>query len=353
MAISTWVRGKVAPVLGCGLAVALGVAVLAGQSPQPGSAKEPAYRFSGPYAHENLTIFLIHGEDVLKRKSFLTLPEALEQKKIVIHETRSVNELSMENLSDREDILILSGDIIKGGQQDRVAQYDQILQPKSGKVPLGAFCVELSAPRWSRPTGKAEEKQFQACKDVLSSNSLRLAARYAGDQSKVWNEVAKTQEKLSANAKVDVKNKESDTSLQLSLEAKEVRAAVAKYFDKLEKILQDKKDTIGYVFAINGKVMSADIYGSSALFQKLWPRLLKATATEAFADMQKGKSFAPVPLASVRTFTFMTDAEKGKPTTKDVSERIRQITQEGERNVQFETRDRGEQLLIRRNILAK
>ena len=130
-----------------------------------------------------------------------------------------------------------------------------------------------------------------------------------------------------------------------------MRAATAKYVDKLEKIVEGKKDTIGYVFAINGKVVSADIYGSGALFQKLWPRLLKATATEAFADMQKGKSFAPVALAAVQT--FIGDAQNAKPTSKDVSDRIRQITQEGERNVQFETRDRGEQLLIRRNILAK
>lgn len=349
MATSTWLRDKVAAALACGLAVALGVVVLAGQARQPGAAEKP--RLSGPYMHENLTIFLVHGDDVLKGQNFLTLPEALEQKKIVIHETRSVNELSMENLSDKHDILILSGDILKGGQQDRVAQYDQILPPRSGKVALGAFCVELSAPRWSQPTGKAEEKEFQACKDVLSTNSLRLAARYAGDQSKVWHEVAKAQEKLSANAKVDVKAKESDTSLQLSLDAKEVRAATAKYVDKLEGILKDRKDAIGYVFAINGKVMSADIYGSSALFQKLWPRLLRATATEAFADLQKGKSVAPVALASVET--FLADADKGKPTTKDVNARIHQVTREGERNVQFETRDRGQQLLIRRSILAK
>src|SRR5438876_125753 len=135
MATSTWVRDNVGRLLGCGLALVLSVAALAGPSPQPGAAEKPDYRFSGPYTHENLTIFLIHGDDVLKGKIFLTLPEALEQKKIVIHETRSVNELSMENLSDKEDILILSGDILKGGQQDRVAQYDQILPPKSGKVP--------------------------------------------------------------------------------------------------------------------------------------------------------------------------------------------------------------------------
>ena len=46
---------------------------------------------------------------------------------------------------------------------------------------------------------------------------------------------------------------------------------------------------IGYVFAINGKVNSADIYGSNVLFKKLWPKLLKANAIEAIAELQKDK----------------------------------------------------------------
>ena len=56
-------------------------------------------RLSGPFTHDNLSVFLIHGEDRLQSKNFLTLPEALDQKKFVIHETQSVNELTMENLS--------------------------------------------------------------------------------------------------------------------------------------------------------------------------------------------------------------------------------------------------------------
>src|SRR5438552_18547497 len=96
MAAST-VSGKFTSMLACGLSVAVGVAVLTAQSRRPGAGEKSAYGFSGPYTHENLTIFLIHGDDALKQKIFLTLPEALQQKKIVIHETRSVNELSMEN----------------------------------------------------------------------------------------------------------------------------------------------------------------------------------------------------------------------------------------------------------------
>ncbi len=131
---------------------------------------------------------------------------------------------------------------------------------------------------------------------------------------------------------MDVKAKESDTSLQLSLEVKEVRAALGRYVDKLEKITKDKNDVIGYVFAINGKVVSADIYGSSAMFSKLWPRLLKATATEAFAEMQKDKKFDPVALAAVHT--FFAEADKGnapcQPSGADGNSGLHHVPAEGE-----------------------
>ena len=55
------------------------------------------YRVSGPYTHENLSIFLIHGKP--GGKSYLTLKEAVEQKKVVVSETKKVNELAIENIS--------------------------------------------------------------------------------------------------------------------------------------------------------------------------------------------------------------------------------------------------------------
>src|SRR5262249_52850264 len=72
-----------------------------------------AYRLSGPYTHANLTVFLVHGPETLDAGSFLTLQEALEQKKAVVHETGSVNQLAVENLSADEELYVQSGDIVK------------------------------------------------------------------------------------------------------------------------------------------------------------------------------------------------------------------------------------------------
>src|SRR5690349_8214729 len=77
------------------------------------------YRLSGPYTQDNLSIFLIHGAKRPSVKTFLTLQEALDQKKVVVYETGNVNELAVENFAS-EDVYIQSGDIVKGGRQDRV-----------------------------------------------------------------------------------------------------------------------------------------------------------------------------------------------------------------------------------------
>jgi len=85
-------------------------------SPRDGSEIQTAdYRVSGPHTHKNLAIFLIHGKSLAEGKTFLTLQEALEQKKVVVYETKDVNELAVENLSN-EDVYVQSGDIVKGGQ---------------------------------------------------------------------------------------------------------------------------------------------------------------------------------------------------------------------------------------------
>src|SRR4051794_32668788 len=86
--------------------VPLGLALNAQTSENPQSKQEnqlpPGYRISGPYSHKNLTIFLVHGDDLIHGHSFLTLQEALAQKKVIVYETKDVNELSIQNLSNQD-----------------------------------------------------------------------------------------------------------------------------------------------------------------------------------------------------------------------------------------------------------
>src|SRR6266508_464874 len=188
-----------------------------GQARARAQGKE-GYRLEGPFTQGNLTVFLIHGQDKIKGTTFITLQEALIQKKVIVRETREVNELSIENISS-EEVFVQSGDIVKGGQQDRMLVVDLILPPRSGKIPIAAFCVENG--RWSR-RGNEEVTTFNSSSNVVASREVKLAAKSRGSQGEVWREVAAAQDKLSANVGGSVKNQASPTSLQLALENKEV-----------------------------------------------------------------------------------------------------------------------------------
>ena len=388
------------------------------------TAQHSAYKISGPYTHKNLSVFLIHGADQAGGKTYLTLQEAMRQKKVVVRETGNVNELTIQNRST-EEVFVQAGDIVKGGQQDRVLALDLILPPKSGRMPIDAFCVENS--RWSR-RGQEAVAAFSASDKMLATKGLKLAARKSQSQSEVWANVSLAQAKLAKNyvaAKgvpggvaggramgvgggagsgsnsgggqfappatpeppaqlppaergqnvvrlsqhmlytpnagltvaeqqglTAVTSQASPTSLQLTLENKNVKESSADYVKQFAPLIADKRDVIGYVFAINGQLNSADVYSSNALFKKLWPKLLEASAVEAFAEFdQDGKS---EPVTSETAKAFLHDAEAGKAEVKTLRPRTRMIKRETEKNVLFEARDRQRgDAWVHRNYLAK
>jgi hypothetical protein len=349
-----------------------------GKAPEQFAASN--YIVSGPYSHKNLTIFLLHGADQRQDKTPLTLQEAMDRKMVVVHETGDVNNLAIENLSD-EEVYVQSGDIVKGGQQDRVLALDLIVQPKSGKVQIASFCVEQG--RWSG-RGQEEVAAFASSKKALNSKELKIAAKHSASQREVWDKVAQSQAKLSAGvvasdaapavaqaqasaggggglARVDpearagdfsVASPRSSSSLQLSLENENLKQATDDYVKKLSPIIEGKNDVIGYVFAINGQINSADVYSSSALFKKLWPKLIESSATEAVGEFEKGKAYDQAKADAVKA--FLTDAESGKADEKEVTSRVMSVKRETEKNLFFETRDRGRnKTWLHRNYLAK
>jgi hypothetical protein len=305
------------------------------------------YRLSGPYVHKNLTIFLVHGKNSIKGKTFLTLQEALVQRKVVVYETKSVNELSIQNFSN-EDVYVQSGDIVKGGQQDRMIGVDLIVPPKSGKLPISAFCVEHG--RWS---GRGNERttQFSSSSDAVATKEIKLAAKRSSSQGAVWENVKVAQDKLSANVGTRVNSDVSASSLQLAIENGKVQETAESYINALSGIVNRSNDVIGYVFALNGKVNSADIYGSNVLFKKLWPKLLKANAIEAIAELRQEK-FKPASADHARG--FLSEAEKAKGSDKNVNARVNLLTREDDENIFFETRDRAQKDgWVHRNYIKK
>ena len=324
------------------------LAYVFGQEGTPQAKPSAPYRLSGPYVHKNLTVFLVHGSDSVTGHNFLTLQEALAEKKVVVFETKTVNELAIQNLS-AEDVYVQAGDIVRGGEQDRMISVDFIVPPNSGRMPIAAFCVE--SQRWSR-RGNEEARQFSSSENSVSTKNLKLAAKRANSQQEVWANVADTQVKLAQNVGGSVQAVESRSSLELSVENDKVKETTASYINALSGILAKKTDVIGYAFAINGQVNSADVYASSQLFAKLWPKLLKANAVEAVAELQKSVKAETVTSEMIEEFLVASD--RGEVAEKEVTQRVRLLTRENDQNIFFETRDRSKKdAWIHRNYIRK
>jgi hypothetical protein len=332
------------------LLIALPVGLFIKANAQDSSQPQPksAYRISGPYTHKNLTIFLVHGKELMPGKKFLTLQEALAQKKVIVYETKDVNELAIRNLSN-QDIYVQAGDVVRGGEQDRMISIDFIVPPRSGRMPISAFCVESG--RWS-PRGNEAPASFSSSENSVATKDLKLAAKRARSQDAVWENVKVAQEKLSANLSSSVAVTASSSSYELSVETPKVKQTTAAYIKALSDIVHSKPDVIGYVFAINGHVNSADVYASRALFVKLWPKLLKASAVEAIAELNQ--EAAPKPVAEETVHTFLNESERATPAAKDVTGRVKLVTREDDKNIFFETQDRSDKdNWVHRNYIRK
>jgi hypothetical protein len=348
------------------LAAAAVSAVCIGVAPPRQVWAEAAPQVTGPFAHGNLAIYFVHGQSAPGPVP-LTLQEALAKETVRVDETGSVNELRIENLGD-EDVYIQSGDIVKGGRQDRVLTVSFIMPKKSGAVPVASYCVEHG--RWSKRGGENATK-FSSSANSIPSREAKLAMKtrpasapaepasqssysaYSDTsqrQQAVWAEVARTQEKLSAGVAAPVASAVSGSSLELSLENEKLKETRAGFMKALEG-KADADDILGFVFAVNGRINSADVYPSNGLFRKMWAKLLTAAVTEAVGEKTAASENAPPPQAeAVRA--FLADAEKGKPDAQKIGGLAQQEVRDADKGLYVEA-GRIDGRWIHRNYLAK
>ena len=267
-------------------ALSLCVAQLAGATAQAEPGDD--YHLSGPAVHENLAIYFVHGQS-RSGPVPLTLAEALARKTIEVREIGQVNELPGSRTPATRRYFIQAGDIVKGGQQDRVLSVSLILKPHSGPLDITSFCVEQG--RWSA-RGSEDVAKFSTASASLPSRAAKIEMAGAASpkgadaqsvstrQREIWNRVTEIQSKLASNLGAPVAAPTSRSSLQLALENGGLERAQADYVKALQPLGEKDSDIVGYIFAVNGKINSADIYPSNGLFRKMWPKLLRASATK-------------------------------------------------------------------------
>jgi hypothetical protein len=305
----------------------------------------------------------------------MSLEEALAKGRLRVNETGSVNELTVENVGS-DEVFVQAGEIVKGGRQDRVLSMDLLLPPGSGRVPIAAFCVESG--RWAA-RGHEDPSQFSTAAAAMPSREAKLAmrsyvaaalatltfsegqnsdaraavARHQADaaarQAEIWTKVRDTQEQLSRSVGAPVAAPASPSSLQLSLESTKLKEALAAYTDALRDAAESSDDIVGYVFAINGKISGGEVYASSTLFRKMWPKLLTANATEAIGE-KKGVAATRPSLDDVQA--FLTGVESAPRSERALNATVRLVTRDGDSSLYAETQhaDGG---WVHRNYLAR
>jgi hypothetical protein len=245
-------------------------------------------RISGPFTHENLSVFLVHS-DKRDERDFITLDEGLKSKLVTVSEKKSaqVSELIINNKSGKP-LFLQEGDRITGGKQDRTIYTSLVVKANSGPMPIPSFCVEAS--RWQ---AGANGRAFQyGGNKALANVEIRRAAKVGKSQGQVWQQVA--QKKAQYHASLNISSKTS--SLNEALDSKEVAAAAGKYEAHLGKVANDKSDVVGVAVVINGQIEEISIYPGHKLWAKIYPRLLQSYASDAAATVpKKGKVKSLVP----------------------------------------------------------
>lgn len=243
---------------------------------------------------------------------YLTLDKALQLAKVEVSEKSigdstedEVNTLFVENLSS-DTVLLLAGEVIKGGKQDRTLATDVLLPPGRGKVDLQVFCVEQG--RWTEkeenriPDQAGEEKKFKKTGGVVKT-SVRKEAMVAKAQGKVWEEVDE------ANTKA---GNRSQTSAYTSFESNtDYRAKEGDYLAFFIQRIPGKKDMLGFVAVTGNRVMGCEVFATRAFFCDACPRILPSFINEAITDGAPLSVSTPV-LRSYCDRLFGNKAEQNK-----------------------------------------
>ena len=285
---------------------------------------ESVWRLTEPVRYENLTIFPVVSSHAVDTTRFATLDDALAVGEVVVTEGGSdvlrrsrngrpvalpqqlgarVNQLVLINRGSKP-LVLLAGELVSGGKQDRIISKDRIVPAGAEPLPLDVFCVEQG--RWSSGS------QFSAGK-LMVHPSVREMAAVDQEQSKVWAAVRSgttsdagvagglgsglsappPAARLSRQAIGGIANAEAPTQSYARIyESSRVDNSAEPFINEIKRRFarhsgeEKGQAVIGVVVAYGGEVAWSDIFASSGLFERYWPKLLRSYVVEALARPQ-------------------------------------------------------------------
>ncbi len=280
-----------------------------GSPAAPSSHPEGEWRLLDPVTYENISVFPVVSPYNQDTSLFLTLEEGLATGEVLVREQgseglarsrdgrpvytpqptgASVNQLVLINRSKRP-LLLLAGELVSGGKQDRVIGKDRIVPVGAPPLPLDVFCVEHG--RW---TGSS---QFAAANTIVHP-SVRESAAVDQAQTKVWDSVrngtnakavpsAPRAQISSDNLQAAIAGNGRTEAYEKIYESGAVGVSIDDFVNEVQRRFTQaisglkNERVVGVVVAYGGDVAWSDIFASSDLFDHYWRKLLRSYAVEA------------------------------------------------------------------------
>jgi hypothetical protein len=291
-----------------------------------------SYRVLAPIESGNLLLFPVVQSGKMPGSPFLTLDEGIKSGQVEVTEAGNVrglvrprpparsgptgqfipyrnpepeynrgdqvNTLVLINNSDKP-LLLLAGEIVTGGKQDRVIARDRIVPADSDPIDLGVFCIEPG--RWTEDTATFRGSAKAPAQSMMVQPTVRAKAMVEKDQQEVWNSVHGT---IAAALAAPVApspgvavggpqpfipdpNSLGTTSYARAMQGTAVSAkvdeAAAPVMKSREQVLEKLRaeHAVGVVVAVRGEIVWADIFSDTDLLARYWTKLVRSYAAES------------------------------------------------------------------------
>lgn len=206
-----------------------------------------------------------------------------------------VNTLVLVNKSDKP-LLLLAGEIVTGGKQDRVIAKDRIVPAGGDPVDLSVFCIEPG--RWTESSQVFGAAARMPGQSFMVQPTIREQAMVAKDQQQVWNSVHRSIAELSfvagsasASSGGPAAAREGPgldtTSYAKAMDTAQVQEKVDETAAPLTRSRQQvlaqlrAEHAIGVVVAVRGEIVWADLFADTELLSRYWTKLVRSYAAES------------------------------------------------------------------------
>jgi len=249
-----------------------------------------------------------------------------------------VNTLVLVNHS-RRPLLLLAGEVVTGGKQDRIVAKDRIVPVGADPIDLSVFCIEPG--RWTESSATFGASNKSSARSFMVQPNVRESAMVAKDQQQVWNSVNGDISRMEMAAAPSTgasagghffPGAAGTTSyakvMQNEAVSEKVDEAAAPVMKAREQVLAKLRDerAVGIVVAVRGEIIWADLFANTDLLSRYWTKLVRSYAAESLAE---GEDHAAPSVADAQHFLDAPSSGTESSESEEGVYRYRELTGAG------------------------